>query len=269
MSTIMKAQTFFFDSTPLGRILNRFSSDLYTVDDSLPFILNIFLAQLFGLFGPIVVCAYSVPWIALVLVPLAFIYFDVQKRYRPGSRDLKRISSVSLSPIYAHFSETLSGLSTIRAMKAVNRFKLENEQVSLLFNSFQKKLTIDFQKLEANQKAQYSSIVAAKWLGMRLQLIGCAVTTGIAVISIVEHHFDSIDPGYVGLAISYALGINANLSGLISSFTETEKELVAVERCFDYINQVPKEEDDLYKDESQPLEGKPAISYYRIAFKFS
>lgn len=53
----------------------------------------------------------------LVLVPLAFILYDVQHRYRPASRDLKRVSSTSLSPIYSHFSETLSGLTTIRAMK--------------------------------------------------------------------------------------------------------------------------------------------------------
>jgi ATP-binding cassette subfamily C (CFTR/MRP) protein 10 len=100
MSTILRAKTYFFDSTSVGRILNRFSSDLYTVDDSLPFILNIFLANLFGLFGPIIVCAYSVPWIALVLVPLTFIYLDIQKRYRPGSRDGACLISCSVVQLF-------------------------------------------------------------------------------------------------------------------------------------------------------------------------
>lgn len=240
LNTIMNAKTYFFDSTPLGRIINRFSSDLYTVDDSLPFILNIFLASAFGLLGTIVVCAYSVPWIALVLVPLTFVYFDVQKKYRPASRDLKRISSVSLSPIYAHFTETLNGLSTIRAMKETERFKLEN-----------------LANLDANQRAQYSSIAAAQWLDMRLQLIGCAVVTGIACIAMLEHHFDSINPGFVGLAISYALGITGKLSQLVSAFTETEKELVAVERCYEYIKQVPQEEDRLFlRSRTRPLTGE-------------
>ena len=63
-----------------------------------------------------------------VLVPLSFILYDVQLRYRPASRDLKRIGSVSLSPIYAHFSDTLSGLATIRSMKATRRFVSENEE---------------------------------------------------------------------------------------------------------------------------------------------
>ena len=107
LGLILKAKVHFFDNTPTGRILNRFSSDLYTVDDSLPFILNILLAQAFGVVGPILVCTYAVPWILIVLVPLAFILYDIQQRYRPASRDLKRIGSISLSPIYAQFSETL------------------------------------------------------------------------------------------------------------------------------------------------------------------
>merc|ERR1719228_1447235 len=138
LRSVIKAKVVFFDVTPLGRILNRFSSDLNTVDDSLPFILNIFLANLFGVVGPIVVTIYAVPWI--LLLPLPFIYISIQRMYRPASRDLKRIGSVALSPIYSHFTETLSGVSTIRAMQSVPRFVRENEE-----------------RLESSMKANYSS----------------------------------------------------------------------------------------------------------------
>jgi len=224
LRSVIKAKTTFFDVTPVGRILNRFSSDLNTVDDSLPFILNIFLANLFGVVGPLIVTIYAVPWICIVLLPLTFIYIDIQRRYRPASRDLKRIGSVALSPIYSHFSESLSGVSTIRAMNAVPRFIRDNED-----------------KLEAAIKASYAGQAASQWLEIRLQLIGCGVVAGVAVIAVIQHHVVGADPGMIGLAISYALGITGKLSGLVGSFTETEKELVAVERCSQYIKNIPIE----------------------------
>jgi len=224
LRVILRAKMFFFDNTPTGRILNRFSSDLYTVDDSLPFILNIFLANLFGVIGPILVTIYAMPWILLVLFPLTIIYSSLQAKYRPGSRDLKRIGSVSMSPIYSHFSETLEGVSTIRAMNQSHRFIRENEEY-----------------LESSMKANYASQAASQWLELRLQMIGCGVVAGVAIIAVIEHNLSVADPGLVGLAMSYALGITGKLSGLVSSFTETEKELVAVERCVQYLENVPSE----------------------------
>lgn len=111
----------FFDITPLGRVLNRFSSDLYSVDDNLPFVLNILLANVFGLLGMLVVMSYGLPWVLVPLVPLAFLYYRTQHFYRHTSRELKRLYSLTLSPLYSHFSETLSGLGTIRASRSSAR----------------------------------------------------------------------------------------------------------------------------------------------------
>lgn len=110
MIVIFQTKFKFFDVTPLGRILNRFSSDTYTIDDSLPFILNILLAQLAGLIGSLCITLYAMPWIGLLVVPLCPIYLNIQSRYRHASRDIKRLSSNALSPIYAHFTETLQGI---------------------------------------------------------------------------------------------------------------------------------------------------------------
>ncbi|NXH91982.1 MRP7 protein, partial [Edolisoma coerulescens] len=227
LQRVLKATVTFFDTTPTGRILNRFSSDLYCVDDSLPFILNIFLANIYGLLGMLVIMTYGLPWIGLVLLPLAVVYFFIQRYYRFTSRELKRLYSVTLSPIYTHFSETLSGLSSIRAMRATKRFELENQL-----------------RLEQNQRCLFASNTVMEWLDIRLQMIGVAVVTAIAGIAIIQHQKQLGNPGVVGLALSYALSVTNLLSGLISSFTHTEIMMVSVERTEEYTTDIPIEPQD-------------------------
>nr|XP_038033035.1 multidrug resistance-associated protein 7 isoform X2 [Anas platyrhynchos] len=227
LQRVVKATVTFFDTTPTGRILNRFSSDLYCVDDTLPFILNIFLANMYGLLGMLVIITYGLPWIGLVLLPLAALYFSIQRYYRRTSRELKRLYNLTLSPIYTHFSETLSGLSSIRAMRAAERFELENQL-----------------HLEQNQRCLFASNTAVQWLDIRLQMIGVAVITAIAGIAIIQHQKELGNPGLVGLALSYALSVTNLLSGLISSFTMTETMMVSVERTEEYTTDIPVEPQD-------------------------
>ncbi|XP_078398933.1 ATP-binding cassette sub-family C member 10 isoform X1 [Cetorhinus maximus] len=221
---VLKATIMFFDITPIGRIVNRFSSDLYCVDDTLPFILNIFLASTYGLFGTILMISYSLPWILLILVPLVILYFYMQRYYRFTSRELKRLTAITLSPIYTQFSETLTGLTTIRAFRAVHRFEEENNR-----------------RLELNQRCLYMGNTAMQWLDIRLQMIGVTVVTSIAVIAVIEHGLKRGNPGLVGLAMSYALSITNLLSGVVASFTQTEMQMVSVERLDEYTTEIPIE----------------------------
>ncbi|ESO85415.1 hypothetical protein LOTGIDRAFT_183817 [Lottia gigantea] len=252
LSSILKAPVLFFDTTPLGRIVNRFSSDIYSIDDSLPFILNIFLAQAYGIFGTIIITCYGLPWFAIILVPLGLLYYKIQKYYRQTSRELKRISSVTLSPIYAHFTETITGLTTIRAMKASERFRREN-----------------LQKLDLNQRAQFANNTAARWLDFRLQMLGVAMVTGVSFIAVLEHHYRSVNPGLVGLAISYSLSITGLLGGVVMSFTETEKQLVSVERAEQYINNVPHESWTglLFPPSYWPIQGSVLFSHVTMRYR--
>uniref|UniRef100_A0A8C2WI91 ATP-binding cassette, sub-family C (CFTR/MRP), member 10 n=1 Tax=Cyclopterus lumpus TaxID=8103 RepID=A0A8C2WI91_CYCLU len=224
LDRVLKAKVSFFDTTPMGRILNRFSSDLYAVDDSLPFTLNILLANAVGLLGMLVVISYGLPWVLALLLPLALVYYRTQHFYRHTSRELKRLCSVTLSPVYSHFSETLTGLGTIRASGHAARFQEELAR-----------------RLEQNQRCLFLSNAAMQWLSIRLQLIGVAVVTGLGALAVVQHRYGAVDPGLVGLSLSYALSITDLLSGLIFSFTQTEMQLVSVERTEEYATVLPTE----------------------------
>ncbi|KAK3562319.1 hypothetical protein QTP86_033307 [Hemibagrus guttatus] len=224
LDSVLKATVTFFDTTPLGRVLNRFSSDIYSIDDSLPFVLNILLANVFGLLGMLVVMSYGLPWVLLPLIPLGVLYYQTQKFYRHSSRELKRLCSLTLSPVYSHFSETLSGLATVRASGHTSRFEEENER-----------------RLDQNQCCVFISNAAMQWLDIRLQMIGVTVVTGISIIAVIQQQIRSVDPGLVGLALSYALSITNLLSGLIFSYAQTEMQLVSVERTEEYSTCIPLE----------------------------
>lgn len=162
------------------------------------------------------------PWLGLLIVPLCPIYLSIQSKYRQSSRDIKRLSSNALSPLYSHFTETLQGIATIRAMRHANRFRR------------------DFSvKLEESIRAQLTSSAAQQWLALRLQIIGCILVGGSGVVaSITSAHLNS--PGMVGLAISYSLSITGLLGGVLSAFAETEQEFVAVERIGKYCDLEPE-----------------------------
>ncbi|KAL0738072.1 hypothetical protein Bca4012_014282 [Brassica carinata] len=235
---LINAPIQFFDQTPSGRILNRFSSDLYTIDDSLPFILNILLANFVGLLGIVVVLSYVQVLFLLLLLPFWYIYSKLQFFYRSTSRELRRLDSVSRSPIYASFTETLDGSATIRA-----------------FNSEEHFVARFIEHLTLYQRTSYSEIIASLWLSLRLQLLGAMIVLFVAVMAVIGSRgsfpISFGTPGLVGLALSYAAPLVSLLGSFLTSFTETEKEMVSVERVLQYMD-VPQEE----VSGSQSLSGK-------------
>jgi ATP-binding cassette subfamily C (CFTR/MRP) protein 10 len=110
LDNVLEAPVQFFEVNPLGRILNRFSADTYSIDDQLPFMTNIFFAQLFSIIGSIAVILYAQWYLIILLVPLLVFYLKIQEKYRTCSRELKRLDSVSNSPLFSNFSEVLDGV---------------------------------------------------------------------------------------------------------------------------------------------------------------
>ncbi|CAJ0881173.1 12874_t:CDS:2, partial [Entrophospora sp. SA101] len=109
LNSVVRSPTSFFDTTPLGRILNRFSKDQYTIDEVLPRTFAGYFRTIFYVLATILVIAFSTPLFIIVIVPMIFVYRYIQVYYLSTSRELKRLDSVTRSPIYAHFQETLGG----------------------------------------------------------------------------------------------------------------------------------------------------------------
>lgn len=193
---------------------------------------------------------YGMPWLALLIVPMTPIYLVLQWRYRHSSRDIKRLASNSLSPIYTHFTETINGLATIRAMRANNRFHRD-------FTA----------KLEENIRAQLSSSAAQQWLGLRLQLLGAVLVGGSGFVAVITSAH-STSPEMVGLVISYSLSVTGLLTGVLNALTETEQELVAVERVHNYCNLQPEKNADGSQDPpfGWPFQG--VVKFDHVTMKY-
>ncbi|CAH1713407.1 multidrug resistance-associated protein 1 isoform X3 [Aphis gossypii] len=210
----------FFDATPTGRILSRFSGDVEVVD-KLSQQLSDTIYCFMDVTGTLVVISYSTPVFTAVIIPIGIIYYFIQRFYVATSRQLKRLESVSRSPIYSHFSETVTGATSIRAYGAETKFILQSEQ-----------------KVDFNQTCYYPSTVANRWLAVRLETIGNFIIFFSSVFSVLGR--DTLSPGIVGLSVSYALQITQTLNWLVRMTSEVETNIVAVERIKEY-GETPQE----------------------------
>ncbi|NXX95541.1 MRP3 protein, partial [Centropus bengalensis] len=205
----------FYDTTPTGRIINRFSKDIYVIDEVIPSTILMFLGTFFTSLSTMIVIVASTPLFAVVIVPLAMLYFFVQRFYVATSRQLKRLESVSRSPIYSHFSETVSGASIIRAYRRVKAF-----------------VDMSDLKVDENQKSYYPGIVSNRWLGIRVEFVGNCIVLFAALFAVIGRN--SLNPGLVGLSVSYALQVTLSLNWMVRMTSELETNIVAVERIKEY-----------------------------------
>ncbi|KAF7591255.1 hypothetical protein BBP40_001816 [Aspergillus hancockii] len=236
---IFRSPMNFFETTPSGRILNRFSSDVYRIDEVLARTFNMLFGNSAKALFTMGVIASATPAFLLLIIPLGYVYLSYQKYYLRTSRELKRLDSVTRSPIYAHFQESLGGISTIRAYKQQDRFTLENEW-----------------RMDENLRAYFPSISANRWLAVRLEFIGSIIILASAVLSIISVATTGISAGIVGLAMSYALQITQSLNWIVRQTVEVETNIVSVERVLEYANLPSEAPEVIFKH--RPAIGWPA-----------
>ncbi|KAK3559875.1 hypothetical protein QTP86_026191, partial [Hemibagrus guttatus] len=241
----------FFDTTPIGRIINRFSKDIYVIDEALPSTILMFLGTFFTSLSTVIVIISSTPVFAVVIGPLALIYFFVQRFYVATSRQLKRMESVSRSPIYSHFSETITGTSVIRAFGLNAPFVLMSDM-----------------KVDENQKSYYPGIVSNRWLGVRIEFIGNCIVLFAALFAVIGK--GSLSEGLVGLSVTYALQVTMSLNWMVRMTSDLESNIVAVERVKEYSEtppEAPWEVEDKKPSPDWPAEGNVAFADYSVRYR--
>ncbi|XP_068898239.1 multidrug resistance-associated protein 1 isoform X4 [Tenebrio molitor] len=217
---VLRAPMLFFDTTPLGRILGRFSRDVEIMDNTLPWGMSDGVYCLFEVVGTLVVISYTTPIFISVIVPIGILYYFIQRFYVATSRQLKRLESVSRSPIYSHFGETITGVQAIRAFREQERFIRESEH-----------------KVDVNQVCYYPSIISNRWLAVRLEMIGNLIILFAALFAVWGK---DQNPGLVGLSVTYSLQITQTLNWLVRMTSDVETNIVAVERIKEY-GEAPQE----------------------------
>ena len=250
IGALMTAPMSFHDTTPVGRTLNRCSKDVDFADtqlrESMSTMMRIFL-EVMAVISLVTVVTKG--WLAPALVPVLGCYWVMLQFYRHSSRELKRLDSVSNSPIFSHFSETLQGLSSIRAFGVEEQFRRTNER-----------------QLDVNHRAYFMSNAVNRWLSLRLEVIGASLILTTTCLLVRVRDKDSA--GLVGLALVYITQLLNTLNWGVRQAAETEVNLNAVERLLEYQGDGFAKEADASKPTDPPPDGDAAWpSAGRIEFQ--
>ena len=247
---VLRAPMSFFDTTPLGRITNRFSRDVDVMDNNLTDAIRMYfftLAMVTAIFALIIAYFH---WFAIALVPLYFIFIGSASYYRASAREVKRFESLLRSKLFAKFGEGLSGVSSIRAYGLRDRFITDM------------RATID----EMNS-AYYLTFSNQRWLSLRLDTVGNSLVFTVGIL-VVTSRF-SVSPSIGGLVLSYILGIVQMLQFSVRQLAEVENGMNAVERL-QYYGDKLEEEAPLHTVEvrdSWPEKGEIVFEHVQMRYR--
>ncbi|XP_077150158.1 multidrug resistance-associated protein 1-like [Ranitomeya variabilis] len=205
----------FFETTPMGQVLNRFTKDIYIIDERFHYYLRTWLNCMLDVLGTILVIVFATPLFSAAIVPIGFLYLLIQRYYIASSRQIRRLDGASRSPILSHFSETLQGASTIRAYGHQERFIGQNKDV-----------------MNENLLCYYNNVISNRWLAIRLEFLGNLMVFFAALFAVQAG--DKMTSGTVGLSITYALNITQTLNFWVRKACEIETNGVAIERVCEY-----------------------------------
>lgn len=218
LNKIIHAPIRFFDITPLGQILNRFSADTNIIDQHIPPTLESLTRSTLLCLSAIGVIASITPAFLAALLPLAVAFYFIQKYFRVASKDLQDLDDSTQLPLLCHFSETAEGLTTIRAFRHEARFKQRMLELT-----------------DTNNTAYLFLSAANRWLEVRTDYLGAVIVLTAAITSIWSSEKGVPSGGLVGLGLTYALTVTNYLNWVVRNLADLEVQMAAVKKVNSFL----------------------------------
>ncbi|USP75306.1 hypothetical protein yc1106_02580 [Curvularia clavata] len=232
ITRVLRAPMSFFDTTPLGRITNRFSKDIDVMDNTITDSMRMYFLTLAMIISVFILIISYYYYYAIALGPLFLLFMFSAAYYRSSAREVKRHEAVLRSTVFSRFGEAVTGTPTIRAYGLQDQFSKSVRDAVDDMNS-----------------AYYLTFANQRWLSVRLDVVGILLvfTTGILVVT---SRF-SVDPSIAGLVLSYILTIVQMIQFTVRQLAEVENNMNSTERIHHYGSQL-EEEAPLHMGEVRP-----------------
>jgi len=252
ISRVMYSPMSFFETTPLGRIMNRFSKDIDTIDNMLADSFRTFLSTSSSTVGAVILISIILPWFLIAVGIVSILYAMAAAFYRASSRETKRLDAILRSSLYSHFSESLSGIATIRAYKEEDRFLKENRNW-----------------VDIENRAYWLTVTNQRWLGLRLDFLGILLILSVSMLTVGTRF--TVSPAKTGVALSCILSIQQAFGWMIRQLAEVENNMNSVERIVYYArdleqeapHEIPERKPAASWPSEAKLEVKDAVLKYR------
>lgn len=250
MTRVLRAPMSFFDTTPLGRITNRFAKDVDILDNNLTDAMRMYFFTLAMIISVFILIIVYFHYFAIALGPLFLMFLFSASYYRASAREIKRHESVLRSEVFSRFSEAVSGTASIRA------YSLQSHFVTGIHRS-----------VDQMNSAYYLTFSNQRWLSVRLDTIGnlLVFTTGILVVT---SRF-SVSPSAGGLVLSYILSIVQMIQFIVRQLAEVENAMVSTERLYYYGTELDEEPPLHLKDvpDSWPQKGEIVFNEVQMRYR--
>ncbi|CAM9019887.1 unnamed protein product [Wickerhamomyces anomalus] len=222
LQKVLRTPMSFMDTTPIGRILNRFTKDTDTLDSNIADQLSIFAMGSISVCSTFILCGIYIPYLFIAYPFIGFFYISLSNYYQTSALDIKRLEAINRSNVFSHFNETLSGMSTIKSYGSVKRFSERFEYL-----------------IDKMDMAYFPTLANQRWLAVRLDFTASGVSLLVSLLCVCGVF--NLGSSSTGLLISYVMQIASIVSMLMRSKTQIENDMNSCERLYEYAYQLPQE----------------------------